>query len=291
MSDRLYRFLFENADVRGELVQLDSVYRELTRRADYPPVVNRLLGEALAAAALLTATLKFRGRLVMQIQSSGPLTMLVVQASSDGGMRAMARYNAEVPDATLDEQARDGALAITLEPDDDTQRYQGIVDLAPGSLAAALEKYFRESEQLDTRVWLSAAEGRAGGMLLQRVPAREDANTDTDAWARSGHLAETITARELLYLDVSQILRRLFHEEDIRLFDPMPLRFQCRCSRENVGAMIASLGPEEVRSIVAEQGGVEVHCDFCNAAYHFDPVDAEQLLADPSAPPPSDTQH
>ncbi|WP_440996194.1 Hsp33 family molecular chaperone HslO [Arhodomonas sp. SL1] len=289
MSDRLYRFLFDGADVRGELVQLDATFRELTRRGDYPPVVARLLGEGMAAAALLTATLKFSGRLVMQIQANGPLTVLVVQASSDGGLRAMARYNAEVPDAPLDQQAREGALAITVEPEDDSHRYQGIVDLAPGSLAAALEKYFRESEQLDTRVWLSAVEGRAGGMLLQRIPGGSD--DDPDAWERSGHLAETLTARELLHLDVADILHRLFHEEDVRLFDPLPLRFQCRCSRENVGAMIAALGPAEVRDIVAEQGGVEVHCDFCNQRYYFDAVDAEQLLADPSAGPPSATQH
>lgn len=289
MSDRLYRFLFENADVRGELVQLDDVFREVIRRADYPPVVSRLVGEAMAAAALLTATLKFRGRLVLQIQANGPLTMLVVQVNSDGTLRALARYNAEVPDAPLNQQASGGALAITVDPEDGTERYQGIVDLAPGSLATALEKYFRDSEQLDTRVWLSAVEGRAGGMLLQRMPG--DATEDVDAWERAGHLAETLTVRELLNLDVSEILRRLFHEEDIRLFDPMPLRFRCRCSRESVGAMVASLGEAEVRDIVAEHGLVEVHCDFCNEAYRFDPVDVEQLLTDPTGPCPSTTQH
>jgi len=289
MSDRLYRFLFDQADVRGELVQLDAAFRELTRRGDYPPVVARLLGEGMAAAALLTASVKFSGRLVLQIQASGPLTMLVVQAGSDGGLRAMANYNAEVPDAPLHQQAREGALAITVEPEDGNHRYQGIVDLAPGSLAAALEKYFRESEQLDTRVWLSAVEGRAGGMMLQRIPGED--GDDPDAWERSGHLAGTLTARELLHLDVAEILQRVFHEEDIRLFDPMPLRFQCRCSRENVGAMIAALGPAEVRDIVAEQGGVEIHCEFCNERYYFDAVDAEQLLTDPAAGPPSTTQH
>jgi molecular chaperone Hsp33 len=289
-TDRLYRFLFEDADVRGELVQLDEVYQDVVRRAAYPPRLAALVGEALAATALLTATLKFRGSLVLQIQSQGPLRLLVVQAGSDGSLRAMARPREELPEAPLNELAGRGALAITIDPDDDTDRYQGIVDLSSGSLAGALETYFRESEQLATRVWLTADRERAAGMLLQQLPG--ESTEDEDAWERAGVLAATLTPEELLRVDVPEILHRLFHEETIRLFDPFPLRFRCRCSRDRVADLILSLGEDEARDILAEQGQVEIHCDFCFEAYRFDAVDLETLLQNPrDRTPPSDSRH
>lgn len=285
MADRLHRFLFEHADVRGEVVQLDGVFREVVGRTRHPEPVQRLIGEGLAAAALLAATLKFRGSLSLQVQSSGPLSLLLVQAGSQGGLRAMARTRGAVPaEAPLGEQARGGSLAITIDPEDAGERYQGIVDLGGESLAAALERYFRESEQLATRVWLSAGEGRAAGMLLQRLPGEHDG--DPDAWNRAGQLAATVTPAELRALAPGELIRRLFHEEDIRLLDPMPFRFRCRCSRERVAAMLHGLGAGEMRGILAEQGQVEVHCDFCNEPYRFDAVDVEDLFADPATRAP-----
>ena len=289
MSDRIYRFVFEHADVRGELVQLDAAYREVLRRAGYPPVLARLLGQAMAAALLLGATVKAGGSLSLQLQGEGPLRLLLVQTQGDGGVRATVSCQGDVPDAPLREQTGGGVLSIILDPEDGSQRYQGLVDVDADSLAGALERYFRDSEQLPTRIWLSAAEGRAGGMLLQRLPGRE--SRDTDAWNRAGQLAATLQDRELLRLDPPEIIRRLFHEEDIRLFDPQPVSFRCRCSRERVAALLLSLGGDEVRSLLAERGDVEVHCEFCGKGYRFDAVDAEQLLADPDAPPPSSTQH
>lgn len=289
-SDRLYRFLFEHADVRGEIVQLERVYRDVVDRADYPPRLARLVGEALAAVSLLTATLKFRGSLIMQMQSQGPLRLLVVQATSDGTLRAMARPREEIAEAPLGEVAESGTLAITIDPDDDGERYQGIVELASGSLAEAIERYFRESEQLQTRVWLSADGERAAGMLLQRMPM--EATGDEDAWNRAGQLADTLTSEELRSLDVTEILRRLYHEEDIRLFDPFPLRFRCRCSREKVAELIVSFGADEARGMIEEDGGIEVHCDFCRQGYRFDAVDVEALLTERrDVTPPSDRSH
>ena len=288
MSDRLYRFLFEEADVRGEIVQLDAAYREVLRRGSHPPVVARLLGEAMAAALLLSATLKSRGGLALQLQGEGPVSMLLVQTSG-GTVRATVQCRSEVPDAPLREQTGAGLLSIILDPDDETHRYQGLVELDADSLAEALERYFRDSEQLPTRLWLSAAEGRAAGMLLQQVPGAD--TEDIDAWERAGHLAATLQHRELLQLDPPEVLRRLYHEEDIRLFEPSPVSFRCRCSRERVAGLLLALGAEEARSLVAERGEVEVHCEFCGQGYRFDPVDVEQLLADPDAPPPSGTQH
>lgn len=283
-TDRLYRFVFERADVRGEILRLDEAYQRALAGSDHPQPVARLLGEAMVAAGLLTATIKFHGTLILQLQSQGPVRLLVVQAGSDGAIRAMVRASGEVPEGPLDRQARRGTLAITIDPRDGTDRYQGIVDLAAGSVAGALEKYFRDSEQLSTRVWLAADGSRAAGMLLQRVPGDSE---DDDAWGRAEHLAETVTRNELLELEPQEILYRLFHEEDLRLFDPMPFRFRCRCSRERIEAVILAMGEEEARSLLEEQGQIEVGCDFCNEVYRFDPVDVERLLAGPGTSPPS----
>lgn len=275
--DHLYRFLFERANVRGEIVHLEDAYQGVVRRRVYPPVVRNLIGQAMAAAALLSSTIKFRGSLSLQVQGKGEegLTLLVVQATSEGGLRALARWQGEPPaEAALGELCSDGYLAITIDPDEG-ERYQGIVALEGGSLASALDNYFQNSEQLATRVWLVADENRAAGMLIQRLPG---ATLDEDAWNRAEALAATITDAELLQLNAAAIIHRLFHEEDIRLFDPNPFHFQCTCSRERVGNMLRSLGQEEVREILQEQGQVEVHCDFCNEGYRFDPVDAEQIF-------------
>jgi len=293
-DDRLYRFLFEGADVRGELVQLGSLYREVVERAAHPPVLARLVGEALAATSLLLATLKFTGRLTLQIQANGPLKLLVVQASSDGGMRALARSDGELPDSPLDHQAPRGALAITIDAEDQNDRYQGVVDLAAGSLAGAIEKYFRESEQLDTRVWLAADEQVAAGMLLQRLPAGEQPSDerDDDAWDRVGYLAATVKPEELCQVAPTTLIYRLFHEETVRLFDPLPLRFRCRCADGRIDGIIQSMGAEDARALLEEQGQIEVTCEFCCTVYRYDPVDVEALLAtDVDRHPPSDESH
>lgn len=284
-SDQLYRFLFDQADVRGELVQLSDTPREIMQRGQYPPGVQRLLGEALAAATLLAATLKYPSELTLQLQSQGPVALLLIQARSDGALRAMARVNGEVPDAApLSMQAPEGTLAITIEPDTGVDRYQGIVDVGDGTLAQALERYFLESEQLATRVWLAAEAERSAGLLLQRLPGQP--GHDEDAWERAGHLAATVQAEELLGLSPMAVLQRLFHEESIRLFDPLPYRFQCRCSTDRVATMLLSLGEAELRETLAEEGQVEVRCDFCLAYYRYDEVDIEALLTNPVARAP-----
>ena len=292
-GDRLYRFLFEGADVRGELVQLSELHREVIERADYPPVLARLVGEALAATSLLLATLKFTGRLTLQIQANGPLKLLVVQASSDGGLRAMARSDGELPDAPLDQQAPSGALAITIDAEDQGDRYQGVVDLAAGSLAGAIEKYFLESEQLDTRVWLAADAQIAAGLLLQRLPASQQPSeeVDDDAWNRVGHLASTVTPDELCQVGPTDLLYRLFHEETVRLFDPFPLRFRCRCGDGRIDGIIQSMGSEDARALLEEEGQIEVTCEFCCTVHRYDPVDLEAVLAEAPRHSPSEERH
>jgi molecular chaperone Hsp33 len=281
--DHLFRFVFEHSNVRGEVVQLEDAYQGVISRREYPPVLRDLVGKALAAAALLASTIKFRGSLSLQVQGgAGPLTLLLVQANSHGGLRALARWQGQLPPvADLAELCPGGHLAITIEPEEG-ERYQGVVDLEAGSLERVLDGYFLNSEQLATRVWLAADGRRAAGLLVQRLPGE---NPDADAWERAEILADTITAEELLELTAADIIRRLFHEEDIRLFDPTPFHFNCSCSNERVSEVLYSLGYEEVHDILQEQGQVEVRCDFCNEAYRFDKVDVEQIFVTPDHKP------
>src|SRR5690554_6686691 len=221
--DHLYRFIFEHENVRGEIAHLDDAYQAVLARGDYPPVLQRLLGQAMAAAALLASTIKFRGSLIMQVQGDGPLTLLVAQATSRGGLRALARWEGELDEqADVGELCRNGRLVITIDPDNG-ERYQGVMPLERGTLAGAIDFYFLTSEQLPTRVWLTADGTRAAGMLVQRLPGESG---DKDAWNRAEKLAETITDDELLQLSAPEIIHRLYHEEDIRLFDPSPFHFQ-----------------------------------------------------------------
>ncbi len=278
-GDTLHRFLFEHAAIRGEALRLDAGWRAILETHDYPPVVRRMLGEALAAAVLLSSTLKFKGSLTLQIQSDGPLHLLVAEATSERTFRGMAQWRDQVPEGELAAIFGRGRMVITLDPRDGGERYQGVVALEGDSLAAAVENYLARSEQLATRIWLAVDEQRAAGLLLQRLPG-DTPDADTDAWDRVGHLAATVRPEELLELDGAALRHRLFHEEDLRVFEPEPVHFHCSCSRERVARMLLGLGADEVRSIVADEGQVEVHCEFCNRRYAFDPVDAEQLLAD-----------
>ncbi len=289
--DSLHRFLFENVNVRGELVHLDGTWREVLERAEYPVAVRELLGQMMAASALLAATIKFQGSLTMQVQGGGPVSLLVVECSDRYSLRGLAHWDAEdALDAPrpLPELVGDGRLAITIDPGQGRKRYQGIVALEGETLSQALDGYLARSEQLATRIWLTADEHSAAGMLLQRLPGEQP---DADAWNRVTRLGETITERELSGLPAIGILHRLFHEEDVRIFEAEPVKFRCSCSRERVVNMLRSLGTEEVDSILAEQGTVEVRCEFCNQAYRFDPVDATEIFAAGTQPQVPPTRH
>lgn len=288
-SDSLQRFLFEQAAVRGEHVRLDTSWRTVLERHDYPPVVRDLLGELMAAAALLSATLKYTGSMILQIQGDGPIRLLVVEATSDRTLRGMAQWK-EIPEqASTAELIGDGRFVITIDPREDGQRYQGIVSLEGASVSAMLENYLKRSEQLESRLWLAANAERAAGLLLQRLPS--DTDDDDDAWGHLTLLGATLKTEELLGLTGRDIIHRLFHEEDLRLFDAETIRFACSCSRERVVAVLRMLGHTEVQSILQEQGNVDVHCEFCNRRFTYDAVDAEQLFAAESGNPASPTRH
>ncbi|HWP94971.1 MAG TPA: Hsp33 family molecular chaperone HslO [Gammaproteobacteria bacterium] len=285
--DSISKFLFEKLPVRGELVHLDASWQAALERVVYPEAVRSLLGEAMAATALLAATLKFDGALTLQVQGDGPMHLLVVQCTSERQLRGLARWHGTVTAGGLAALAGEGRLAITIEQEGKPERYQGIVPLAGATLAHAIEGYFERSEQLPTRLWLAADARRAAGLLLQALPEERNA----DAWQHVTVLADTVTPAELLELAPRQLLHRLYHEDDLRLFEPSPVMFRCSCTRERVAGMLRGLGQGEVAAIVQEEGGVKVECQFCGKTYEFDRVDAEGLFAADVPAPGSRATH
>lgn len=279
--------MFEHYPIRGHLVHLDAAWRALIEHREYPQAIRDVLGEAVAASLLLAGTIKFDGVLSLQLQGAGPVRLLVAQCTSGLGVRGLARYG-EIPGGeAVADLIGPGNLTVTLESNDQGQRYQGVVPVTGARLADSLQVYFENSEQLPTRLWLHADAHGVSGMVLQRLPGAgapgpEDAAVE-DAWRRVQLIAETLTPAELRELADTEILHRLFHEDDLRLFEPAPVYFRCRCSRERVGGMLQGLGETETRAVLAERGEVEVRCDFCNRAYVFDAIDVAQLFRAPAA--------
>ena len=296
MHDRdcLHRFMFEQYPIRGHLVHLDAAWRALIEHREYPAAIRDTLGEAVVASLLLAATIKFEGVLSLQLQGDGPMHLMLAQCTSGLGVRGLARYREDGSvnsgagklagtDAPIADLIGTGNLTVTLETDDGSRRYQGIVPITGQRLAESLQGYFENSEQLPTRLWLHADAAGVSGMLMQKLPASDakpgvDVAAVDDAWRRVQLIGETLTPEELRTLADVQILHRLFNEDDVRLFEASPVYFRCRCSRERVGSMLQGLGETETRSVLAERGEVEVRCDFCNRAYVFDAVDVARLF-------------
>jgi molecular chaperone Hsp33 len=316
--NELLVFVCDGAPVRGEIVSISTAWQSVLERRDDPPVIRQILGDFVAAATLLSASLKFDGTLIIQAQSKGPISLLVVECSSNLIMRATVKLSVEPseidPNATLAgllDAANTGRLVITLDP---TERqpgqppYQGIVALEQDhngiavpvkNAAEAIMLYMRHSEQLETRIWLASNEQVVGGLLLQRLPnsgghVHLDPQAAAEGWSRIQALGETITNDELLQLSPETTLRRLFLNESseagVRAFPTRPVQFACRCSRLKVADVLRMLGEEEVNGILAEQGAVETGCEFCGKTYRFDAVDCIQvfktdLLTDATRPP------
>jgi molecular chaperone Hsp33 len=284
MHDRdcLHRFMFEHYPIRGHLVHLDAAWQALIEHRDYPPAIRDTLGETVAASLLLAATVKFEGVLSLQLQGDGAVHLLLAQCTNGLGVRGLARYR----DAEGTGLLGAGNLTVTVETDGGAQRYQGIVPISGLRVAESLQVYFENSEQLPTRLWLHADASGVSGMLLQKLPNGDaprragalDLAAIDDAWRRVQLIGETLTPDELRTLGDVEILHRLFNEDDVRVFEPAPVYFRCRCSRERVAGMLQGLGETETRSVLAERGEVEVRCDFCNRAYVFDAIDVAQLF-------------
>jgi molecular chaperone Hsp33 len=287
-SDRVRRFVLERHPIRGHAVRLGRSWLDLREHQDYPPAVQALLGEAVSAVVLLAATLKFDGVLTLQLQGKGLVNLLVAQCTNDFKVRAMARHQDIEGEAGFRSLAGDGQIIVTVEAADRASSYQGVVPITGDSLAESLEAYFVQSEQLPSRVVLAATATVVSGMLVQRMPAEGGKQQPVDpaaleaAWMKCDHAMASITPDQLLSDDVEQRLVDMFGADEVRVFGGSEVRFECRCSRDRVGAVLRSLGVEEVRSVVKEQGSVTVTCEFCRRPYKFDPIDAEQLFADSS---------
>jgi molecular chaperone Hsp33 len=289
-ADTLQKFMFEAAPVRGELVEISATWQQIQARRQYPQEVKKILGEMLAAAALLSANLKFNGSIVMQIHGDGPLRLLVVECDSELRMRATAKLapDAAIPGGASLQQVLNahgnGRFVITLDPKEKLpgqQPYQGIVPLDGDSIAVIIENYMLRSEQLDTKLWLAADDKVSRGLLLQKLPKEGGTATgaELETWDHVVMLASTVREEELLNTEISTMLRRLFWEETIRVFEPRHPQFQCTCNREKVANMLKMLGKEEIDSALADLGELSIDCDFCGQHYSFDKVDCAQLFA------------
>lgn len=300
MSDKLHRFLFESTQVRGEWVRLSESWQMIQQTADYPVAVKKVLGEALGAISLLMESLKINGSMIMQIRGTQPVTLLVVQATSTGGLRAVAKWDGPIDEnASFGDLFGKGTLVITIESQDSGKRYQSLVELSGDNLADSLQAYFEQSEQLSTRLWLAANDKTVSGFMLQNLPLDPAVKQHHDKlesyqnyWEHLTILADTISHDELLELDLPTLLHRLFHEETIRLFEGHSLAFECSCSQEKVENTIRSLGETEANEILEEQGSISIQCEFCNRLYNLDAVDVKHLFrATDSNPGGSQTIH
>ena len=311
MTDKLQKFLFENAAVRGELIEISETWQQVQAHHDYPKAVKTLLGEMLSAAALLSANLKFNGATVLQIHGDGPVRLLVVECDSSLRLRAVAKLAEDVQieeDATLQQLVHvhgKGRFVITLDPHDKMpgqQPYQGIVPLDGDNIATVIENYMMRSEQLETRIWLAANEHVSRGMLLQKLPGEggveglgRDDGQELETWNHVVMLASTLKRDEMLSVDIQTLMRRLFWEETIRVFDPLEPHFHCTCTRSKVANMLRMLGQAEVDAGLADQGKLAIQCEFCGQSYVFDPIDCAQLFtsdfAADSTLPASDKLH
>ena len=277
-ADIRTRFIFDDMPVRGLHVRLENVWKHIVGQKHYPAAIRRALGELLAAGALLSGNLKTDGTLIVQVQGQGRLKMLVVEATSDQTVRATARWDetAEINDdeSLTDLLGSNSVFVLTLQPKD-AEPWQGVVPLEGGSIAQMLINYTKRSEQLDTQIVLASSDDACGGLLVQRLPETEP---DAASWEHVGTLVQTLTPEELTGLDAQHVLYRLFHETPPRVFNPESIEFACTCSRGKVSDMLLMLGGEEVGGVVAEQGSIQIDCDFCHAKYVFDETDVNALF-------------
>lgn len=278
-DDVSQRFLFEEADIRGETVHLQTAYQEILDIHQYPMGVGKLLGEFLAAAVLLSTNLKFEGKLIVQARSEGQIPLLMAECSHQLDVRAIAQSAHEATAESIELLLTNGQLAITIDPDEG-QRYQGIVALEGASLAQTLDAYFEQSEQLKTRIWLAADGSRASGLLLQQLPPQinTDETQSRQFWEHVSTLAATATGPELLELETAVLAHRLYHEEALRLFETKTVQFACNCSLERSRNALSCLSHADLEELLTQTDTIDMDCEFCNTQYQFTRPDLTDLL-------------
>ena len=276
-NDDSYRFLFQNADIRGETVILDNVLKDLLATHEYGPGVQKLLGEFAAATVVISNNLKFDGKVVLQGRGDGPISLIMVECSSDGHIRGIARGALDAPEGSLRTHLAEGVLTLTIEPEIG-QRYQGIIAIQRDELADVLSDYFEQSEQLATKFWLSTRAGASAGLMLQQLPKQLVTSEEArlDQWQTLCALADTMTPDELIDTETDRLLFRLFNEWDVKRFEPKCIRFSCNCSRDRSLNAIRLLPDHEITELFEEQQTVTMNCEMCGESYHFTRNDVDQ---------------
>ena len=276
-NDDSYRFLFENADIRGETVILDNVLKDLLATHEYGPGVQKLLGEFAAATVVISNNLKFDGKVVLQGRGDGPISLIMVECSSDGHIRGIARGALDAPEGSLRTHLAEGVLTLTIEPEIG-QRYQGIIAIQRDELADVLSDYFEQSEQLATKFWLSTRAGASAGLMLQQLPKQLVTSEEArlDQWQTLCALADTMTPDQLIDTETDRLLFRLFNEWDVKRFEPKCIRFSCNCSRDRSLNAIRLLPDHEITELFEEQQTVTMNCEMCGESYHFSRNDVDQ---------------
>ncbi|GAL26374.1 33 kDa chaperonin [Vibrio variabilis] len=288
----LNRYLFEELSVRGELVQMDTAYQEILSSKEYPAPLQKLLGDLLVSTSLLTATLKFEGSITMQLQGDGPVSLAVINGDHNQKLRGVARWEGDIAnDATIHDMMGKGYLVITITPDKG-ERYQGVVGLEGDNLSEVLEGYFERSEQLKTRLWIRTGEfegkPHAAGMMLQVMP---DGTGTPEDFEHLEQLTDTIKDEELFGLDANTLLYRLYNQDKVQVFEPKEVEFFCGCSRERSANAIVTVAQEEIFEIIAEEGQVALHCDYCGTTYAFDEAEVKALYAEANSDAGDKTIH
>lgn len=289
-ADTLQRFMFEHAEIRGEIIHLSESYQTIMSQQDYPPIVKHLLGEALMSCALLTGSLQFEGEVSLQFHGNEDLPLLLVQCDHELNLRGFAKFEPNCTAETYAKAFLNGKMSLIINPYQQTQAYQSIVPLSSTSMAENLMSYFAQSEQISTRVWLASTSEKTAGMLLQLLPTQNDEERE-HFWEYATKLGETLTETELLNLDNETILHRLYHETELRLFPKRSLRFRCRCSIEKMKQVLSVLGEKDIQALVQEKGSVDIQCEFCNHRYSFDPIDVTLLFKTEAANPILDAHY
>ncbi len=275
--DTLQRFMFEHASIRGEIAHLDETYKTILNQRPYPPMVKKLLGEALVSCLLMTGSIKFEGEITLQFRGDKRLPLLIVQCDHLLQLRGFAKYQQEGENIDYNAAFLDGSMGITINQYNQTQVYQSVVPIGSLSMADNLMQYFAQSEQVASRVWLAVNDHMAAGMLLQLMPEQNTQQRE-EFWEYAVQIGQTISEHELLTLDNPTILHRLYHETELRLYSARPARFQCRCSEDKMKQALTVLGEADVNALLQEKGNVEVICDFCSQRYVFDSIDVTLLF-------------
>ncbi|WP_298626140.1 Hsp33 family molecular chaperone HslO [uncultured Legionella sp.] len=275
--DTLQRFIFEHANIRGEIVHIEHTFQTIMNQRNYPPMVKNLLGEAIVSCLLLASSIKFEGSLNLQFQGDARLPLLLVQCDHLLNIRAFAKFTEGLEIIDYATAFLQGQMVLTISQDNQTQVYQSMVPIQATSMSENLMIYFAQSEQVATRVWLAVNDEMAAGMLLQLMPG-QDSQQREQFWEYAVQLGQTVSEEELLTLDNQTLLYRLYNETEVRLFEPRSTRFQCRCSQEKMKQVIKTLSEEDANALLQEQGAIEINCDFCNQKYNFDAIDVTLMF-------------